>query len=299
MSIGYACLTVGVENTKMSSCILKNASSEHLRKLILANLCALQNITQYNKKNNIRLFRISSDIIPFGSHPRNQILWWKEFREELAQVGNEIKEANIRVSMHPGQYTVLNSPDSNVVERAVMDLEYHDRFLTALGMGDSSKMILHVGGAYGDKKNSIKRFITNYEKLSKEIKKRLVIENDERIYNIEEVLSISNQIDIPVVFDNLHHQIHPPTKSKSISDWILECSKSWSDQDGIQKVHYSQQKPGAKPGSHSDTIELVDFMNYYNELSDPNIDIMLEVKDKNLSAVKCINEVEKQSEAII
>ncbi len=69
MSIGYACLTVGVPGTKLRSCTLKNSAPDVLTYLIQSNLTALDKILDYNIQNGIKLFRVSSDIIPFGSHP--------------------------------------------------------------------------------------------------------------------------------------------------------------------------------------------------------------------------------------
>jgi UV DNA damage endonuclease len=288
MAIGYACITVEVPGTGLSRCILKNASEDRIRTLTAANLAALDAMLDYNISNNIKLFRISSDIIPFGSHPVNQVRWWEEYKGVLWQLGRKIKEAQLRVSMHPGQYTVLNSPDSKVVQRAIDDLEYHERFLTALGMEENCKLVLHIGGVYGDKNKAMKVFIDNYSVLPKNIKKRLIIENDDKNYNIEDVLNISQISGAPVVFDNLHHKLNPPKTAMSDKEWIKKAGSTWLKRDGIQKIHYSQQKEGGTPGSHSDTIYLPEFLIYYSELPDSEIDIMLEVKDKNMSAVKCI-----------
>ena len=81
--------------------------------------------------------------------------------------------------MHPGQYTVLNSLSESVVENAVDDLKYHAYFLDCLGMDESCKIVQHIGGVYGDKKQAINRFIVNYKRLDESIKKRLIIENDD------------------------------------------------------------------------------------------------------------------------
>lgn len=288
MAIGYACLTVGVPNTALSKCILKNASEENIRRIIRSNLSALGSMLDYNIKNQIKLFRISSDIIPFGSHPVNQIRWWEEYEEILVRLGAKIQQAGIRVSMHPGQYTVLNSPDSRVVHNAVKDLQYHERFLTSLGADEKSKLVIHIGGVYGNKEKAAEAFINSYNQLEDSIKKRLVIENDDKNYNIEDILYISEQTGAPVVFDNLHHRINPPELVTTDSEWIIRCGRTWAKRDGIQKIHYSEQKEDGKPGSHSETILLDEFMNYYRELPVDKPDIMLEVKDKNLSAVKCI-----------
>lgn len=288
MAIGYACLHIGSEKTKLSNIRLANASEENLGRVIAANLDALEAIIQYNFDNDIKLFRISSDIIPLGSHPAVQFKWWEEYQDRLRFIGNIIKNVNIRVSMHPGQYTVLNSPHAEVYKRAVADLAYHCRFLDTLGCDATCKIVLHIGGGYADKNGAIKRFIQNYQSLDQSIQNRLVIENDDKIFNIEDVLYISQQTGLPVVFDDLHHKLNSPQTHLSVYDWIETCSKTWGNMDGRQKVHYSQSDPNLVRGAHSKHINAQKFMQFYNGLHKKDIDLMLEVKDKNLSAVQCI-----------
>lgn len=294
MRIGYACLNLGVREANFKTCILKNASEENLLKIIEHNLNSLENIIDYNIINGIKLFRISSDIIPFGSSSANSLEWWQIFNEKLETIGNKIKESGMRVSMHPGQYTVLNSPNEDVVYRAVKDLEYHNKFLDSLRVNKENKIILHIGGIYGDKQSASTRFIQNYKLLSTKIKVRLVIENDDKCYNIEDVLYISQQLEIPVIFDNLHNKVLPSSKLESDKYWIEEVNKTWTKGNGPQKIHYSQQDNSKREGAHSFTIELDEFMTFIEDL-DLELDIMLEVKDKNLSAVKCINATENKS----
>ncbi len=297
MAIGYACLAIGVPGTSISSCTLKNATEDNIRALIIKNLAALEAMLDYNIENGIRLFRISSDLIPFGSHPINQVAWWQDYLDYFEGLGDKIKKAGLRVSMHPGQYTVINSNHSEVVERSVLELIYHARFLDTLGVDESNKMILHIGGVYGDKVSAMSKFINEYAKLPEAVKRRLVIENDERSYNIYEVLEISKACGAPVVFDNLHHKINPPLEKLTDYEWIRICSSTWKPEDGRQKIHYSQQKEQAPPGGHSDTIALQPFYEFYQQLPNPEPDIMLEVKDKNLSALKCIHAVIEKAPA--
>lgn len=287
MAIGYACILLGVYNTILHRTLAKNADDTKLRELTKRNLEVLEKMIDYNINNHLMLFRISSDIIPFASHPLNQQKWWEEHRERFEMIGQKIAKSGMRVSMHPGQYTLLNSPKEEVVKNAVKDLIYHERFLTALGTEASHKLILHVGGVYGDKKTSTLRFIENYKKLPDEVKARLVIENDEKSYAVHEVHSISEKTGIPVVFDVLHHQINQPDSDLNIKEWIKLCNKSWKNKDGRPKIHYSQQAVGERTGAHSKTINVSEFLDFYSEVEDLDVDVMLEVKDKNLSALKC------------
>lgn len=290
MNIGYACLTEGVLNTRLKTCNLKNASLTHLDSIIQSNLNSLDTMLEYNIKNGIKLLRISSDIIPFGSHPINTSIWWETFDIKLKEIGCKAKANGIRLTMHPGQYTVLNSPSQDVVERAVKELQYHARFLDSMNLGPESKMILHIGGVYGNKESAIERFIEQYRLLDDNIKDRLVIENDDKQYTISDVLSIGKSEGIPVVFDNLHNELNSDD-SRTEFEWITVCGKTWKPKDGHQKIHYSQQAANKRRGSHSDTLDVEKFLDFYKNIQNSDIDIMVEVKDKNLSAIKCINAI--------
>jgi UV DNA damage endonuclease len=296
MEIGYACLAVGVQNTSHKSCIAKNITNGKLQELISHNINSLNNIIEYNIKNQIKLFRISSDLIPFGSSTINSIPWWEIYSSELKEIGDKIRNSGMRVSMHPGQYTVLNSPEEEVVKKATLDLEYHNLVLDCLGVSSENKIVLHIGGVYNDKEQAIQRFITNYQNLSDSIKNRLVIENDDKSYNIAEILEIGKILNIPVIFDNLHNKVNPSQAEDSEVYWIDECSKTWKEKDGNQKIHYSEQNILKRPGGHSSTIKINEFIKFYESLSREDIDIMLEVKDKNLSAVKCKNCISKDKD---
>ena len=288
MSIGYACLTKGVPEANYKTCRKANATEENLKKLIEHNLHVLDTMIEYNHLEGIRLFRISSDIIPFGSdYAVNNLDWPSLFEPLFTKIGNKIRDYGIRVSMHPGQYTVLNSPREEVVIRAIDDLRYHTLFLDSLGVDSEHKIILHIGGVYNDKEIAIERFCRVYGQLDQGIKNRLIIENDDRSYTIKEVLAISEKTGAPVVYDNLHHAINGGSESHPDSYWINLAKQTWKEKDGRAKVHYSQQQLNGREGSHSQFIRIDEFMNYYEDVSPCEVDIMLEVKDKNLSAVKC------------
>ena len=286
MKIGYACINLSIDATTSKSCILKNATEKRLKELIEMNLAGLEKIIKYNIEKSIGLFRISSGLIPFASHPINTIKWWEDYKVELGRIARLIKERGMRVSMHPGQYTVLNSPKTQVVKNAVADLEYHCRVLDSLTDSNEHKIILHAGGVYGDKASATDRFVKNYNSLSQRIKDRLVIENDEKSYNVDDILSISSLTGAPAVFDNLHNFINPAAGDEY--DLIQKCAKTWSGSDGIPKIHYSQQDNSKRPGAHSQTIRPDWFFKFISGLDALDVDIMLEVKDKNVSAEKLI-----------
>ncbi len=286
MRIGYACLALGVPGSALKGCTQKNADEARLASLISNNLNALERMVDYNLANGIRLYRISSDLIPFGSSPVNRLDWTGLFRKDFQRIGEKIRAGGMRVTMHPGQYTVLSAPDEGVAVRSVKDLEYHTRVLDALGTRQDSKIILHLGGVYADKAAALGRFAARFEALDPAIRRRVVLENDERCYDIRDALEAGFRLGTPVVFDNLHHAVNP-ARTQNPAYWIEASSATWKPQDGPQKIHYSQQDPAKKPGAHSATIDAVTFLDYVRKLGREDLDVMLEVKDKNLSAIKC------------
>jgi UV DNA damage endonuclease len=283
--IGYACINSRLVSPNRT-CRLKNATSERILELATANLAALQSILEWNVAHGIELFRITSDIVPFGSHDINKVPWPTLLRADLEHIGNYIRAKHLRVSMHPGQFTVLNSPRREVVSSSVKELAYHTAFLDTLGIDDTHKIVIHMGGIYDDKPQSLKRLVQNCRDLDDRIKARLVIENDERCYTVADALGAARAIGIPVVFDVFHHRWNPSLRADSLRAIIKRSAATWRKLDGRAKIHYSNQWPGQPSGTHSKTISISKFRDFYRQIRDLDIDVMLEVKDKERSVVK-------------
>lgn len=154
--------------------------------------------------------------------------------------------------MHPGHFTVLNSPDREIVKKSIKSLEYHNDILNLLGLNSSHKIQIHLGGAYGDKEKSKKRFIENYKKLSLGIKRRLVLENDERFFSLKDCLEVSRKTGVPVLLDAFHHRLL--NDGESIKEAALAASKTWKSKDGAFMVDFSEQAKSKKRGAHSDYV---------------------------------------------
>jgi UV DNA damage endonuclease len=192
----------------------------------------------------------------------------------------------MRVSMHPGQFTVLNSPRRDVVASSIQELDYHTGFLDALGIPESHKIVVHLGGVYGDKARSLDRFIQTYKALGPRVRSRLVIENDEHCYSLADALKVAQAVSVPVVFDVFHHRWNPSLPQHPLRSLVELAARTWRRRDGRPKIHYSNQWPGKAPGTHSKTIRLKRFEEFYEQIEDFDLDIMLEVKDKERSVLK-------------
>lgn len=287
LKIGYACLNLDLDRS-FKTCRFTNLTNEKWIELISWNLETLKQMLIYTANHQIQMLRVSSDLIPFATKKKDgvDLDWRNYFKKEFEDLRNSIKQLKIRISFHPGQYTVLNSPKKEVVERAIADLNYHADLLALLGGNQSNKMVIHIGGIYGDKEAAIKRFIQITNQLSNKIRRHLVIENDERLFTIEDVLYISQQTKLPVVFDNLHFDILKPENCRSMKEYIQLAKQTWGINDGRQAIHYSQQAMNKKPGAHTRTTAVHPFIGFIQENINDPIDIMLEVKDKNRSAEK-------------
>lgn len=292
--IGYACVNMSIGATTNRTCRLHNCCDTILRNLIKSNLDGMKRIIQWNIEKHISLYRISSVVIPYASHEVNKVPWWDEYKDNIMEIGKIIKNSGMRVSMHPGQYVNINSPDHSVVDFSIKELEYHAKFMDLLGLDNTHRMILHIGGAYGDKKSSIKRFIDVYSTLSDSIKSRLTIENDDKTYNVWDVLGVSSTIGIPVIFDILHHQVNysGQEKDRDIKSILEQCFSTWNKNTGIPKIHFSSQRSDAKYGVHADAVDINMLMELYFEFINYDFDIMLETKDKDISVMRAMKILE-------
>lgn len=285
---GFACKTIGVPQANMTGLTLAKAGEADMLRVCAHNLQALLEMLRYCRETGIRLMRISSDVIPLASHPQNSFDWRARLQAELALVRNELRQSGVRVSMHPGQYTVMNSPRPEVVEHAVRDLRFHADFLDAVGAGAAAPVILHLGGGYNDRQAALNRLVENLKRLPSNVLAHLSLENDERIFTIEDVLDVCGQCGLPAIFDVFHHSLNPPAHG-GMEYWLGRAEETWGAERGRPKLHYSQQLAGGKPGMHSRFIATKDFLAFHHRLGARDLDVMLEVKDKNLSALKCLN----------
>lgn len=289
--LGYPCIRAGSDTQTVKRCRKHNATNERLRELIQRNLQCLRDVLEYNLQHNIQFFRIHSDTIPFASHPEVQFDGLAFAEDQLETLGDFIQSHDIRVSMHPGQYTVLNSKDESVVDNARRNLQYHARFLDALGVDHDAKIILHIGGVYGNRSAAMERFSRVANNLSDSVQNRLVIEHDEQSYHIRHVLELHEATGLPVVFDWLHHQFYAPEPEKSMLHWMQKSFETWSQTEGPPIVHFSSPGTGSG-GHHADRINADDFQTFLERTRtlDP-FDVMLECKDKEVALHELINQV--------
>ena len=282
MKIGYPCINTSIGCTANSTFRLKSYSEKRLISAVQNNLDCLLKILEYNVNHGLLFFRIGSDLVPFASHPICRFGWEKYFKKQFKHIGSFIKKHKIRISMHPDQFTLINSPSRQITKRSIKELEYHRRILDAMCLGTEAKIQIHVGGVYGNKARAIESFVKRYKSLDRKIKNRLVIENDDISYSLKDCLKINQRTKIPVVLDAYHHQIL--NNGESIRDALIKAKKTWKKKDGLLMVDYSSGRRGKR--THAEHININDFKKFIEKTKGLNFDMMLEIKDKEKSALK-------------
>lgn len=284
--LGYVALSKALDDVTTSSTITytnyinKNYNTSKLLEITKNNLDSLYEIIKYNVKNNFHFYRLTSKLVPLATHDKVDFDYITPFLDEYKKIGKLINDNNIRVDTHPDQYTVLNSMDSKIVKNTVEILEYHYKIMDALGIKDKI-IILHVGSSACGKKASITRFINNFNKLPDHIKKCIAVENDDKVYNIKDVLELCHKINVPMVLD--YHHFICNNEKEDINDYLKEIIDTWCEK--LPKMHFSSPKSKLKKEfrSHSDYINKECFIEFINILKkqDKDIDIMLEAKAKD------------------
>ncbi|MGB9872817.1 MAG: UV DNA damage repair endonuclease UvsE, partial [Anaerolineae bacterium] len=263
MRIGYPCINLSLDCRPSRTFRLANLSWDRLRETVAGNLACLERILRWNAERDLLFFRITSDLVPLASHPANRFPWDEFFAPDFARIGEFIRAAGMRISMHPGQYTLLNSPRPEVVAAARRDLAYHARVLDLLGLDRTAKIQIHIGGLYGNKAAALKRFVQEVERLEPAVRARLVVENDERLFNLDDALKVSRETGLPVLLDVFHWEVYPD--GRTLSEALAAAAATWGPEDGPPMVDYSSPLPGGRPGSHAHTLDEVHFRRFLAE----------------------------------
>lgn len=284
--LGYVALSKALDDVTTSSTITytnyinKNYNTSKLLEITKNNLDSLYEIIKYNVKNNFHFYRLTSKLVPLATHDKVDFDYITPLLDEYKKIGKLINGNNIRVDTHPDQYAVLNSMNSKIVKNTVEILEYHYKIMDAIGIKDKI-IILLVGSSACGKKASITRFINNFNKLPDHIKKCIAVENDDKVYNIKDVLELCHKINVPMVLD--YHHFICNNEKEDINDYLKEIIDTWDGK--LPKMHFSSPKSKLKKEfrSHSDYINKECFIKFINILKkqDKDIDIMLEAKAKD------------------
>jgi UV DNA damage endonuclease len=284
--IGYPCVNLSLPCRASRTFRLASLDEGLLYATVEGNLRCLAEMVRWNAARGLLFLRVTSDLVPLASHPENRFPWERALRSPFAEVGSLIRSVGMRISMHPGQHTLLNSPRAEVVASARADLRYHATVLDLLGLDRTAKIQVHVGGQYGDKEEALRRLVWAVGELEPEVRARLVVEHDERLYTFSDTLRVHEATGVPVVLDVFHHALHPD--GHTLGEALALQAETWTDRDGLPIVDYSSPRPGGRRGSHAHTLDEEDFARFLEESRPHDFDLMLEVKDKERSALRAL-----------
>ncbi|HEY0790179.1 MAG TPA: UV DNA damage repair endonuclease UvsE [Chthoniobacterales bacterium] len=272
----------------------------HLR----TSLGYLKPIFTYLEKHEILMYRMSSQLAPYLTHPdlpqfHRQI---EESRDELTEVGGMARGLKLRLSFHPSQYVILNSPDEQLNRKSVLEVQAQVDLLDAMQLGPEGVVVIHVGGAYGDPRASRERWVRTYETLSPEIRKRLVLENDDVSFSAADVLFVHERTGVPLVFDHQHFCCLNP-EQLDLADTVGRFLRTWPA--GVRpKLHFSSPRTQFRETrrrdrntkkfvtvilpprwtGHADYCDPFTFINVMRSVvSNAPFDVMLEAKAKDLA----------------
>ena len=298
IQLGLCCLNTELREQKPSifasrSVILKTLETkgvEHLKEKIIQNLKDVLTMMDWNESNGIKVFRLSSELFPHKSNPKATDYTFDFAIDLLQQISIKSKSLNQRLTFHPGQFNCIGSPNNEVIINTTNDLKYHADVLDLMQLDHNSVMVIHGGGTYKDKNATKKRWCENYLNMPKNVKNRLVLENCEKNFSIEDCLEISSIVNVPVVFDTHHFEcyklLHPDETFKEPEYYMPLILETWNRRGIKPKFHVSEQGSG-KCGHHSDYIEVIpNYLLDIPTLYDTNIDIMIEAKMKEKSIFK-------------
>jgi UV DNA damage endonuclease len=286
MKIGYPCVNETLPCSAAGTFRLASYTPERLETTVAANLACLRQILEWNVAHGLLFFRMGSGIVPFGSHEVNTFPWQERFASDFQALGEYVRQHGLRISFHPDQFVVLNSPDPAIVRRSVAELVYQGSMLDLMGLDSTAKLQIHAGGAYGDKGAALARWTDTFHTLVPEaVKTRLVVENDDRLYSLRECLSLHDMTGVPILFDNFHHECL--NHGEPMREALRLAAATWHPtHDGVPMLDYSSQALDERRGKHTTTLVPALFEKFLTNLDGLDVDIMLEIKDKEASAVR-------------
>lgn len=291
--IGYCCINTTLEQKgiKVNRGMIKKTFDEkglsYVSELVIQNLKDTVEIIKWNEQNSIRNYRMSSDSFAWFTHYELKDLPnFDKIRNLLSGIGKLVKLYNHRVSYHPGPFNVLCSPNRDVVEKTIYELNQHSLIMDLMGLDETphNNINIHIGGVYGDKLSAMERFCVEFKRLNPSTKKRLTIENDDSPngYTVKDLYEcVYQKIGIPIVFDSLHHYCNTGGMDNKTA---FELSKStWGNI--IPEVHHSSSKK-----LHEDEKSTIkshaDYIHEKFPIFDEELYITLEVKNKELAVFK-------------
>jgi UV DNA damage endonuclease len=261
----------------------------------------------YLNKHDIRMYRMSSDLAPYATHPDMPQFhsMVRDSNAELRAFGAKARKLGMRLSFHPSQYVVLNSPDEALVQKSIWDLSSQAEMLDRMELGPEAVMVIHVGGTYGDRPAANARWVETWnKKLPEHVKRRLVLEHDDLRFSVSDILWIHEHTGVRLIFDHQHFWCLNPDRL-DMRDALERVLRSWPAGQR-PKVHFSsprtemremkRKEKGTRKlktvfmapvnTGHADFCNPFEFITFMRIAEGLEFDVMLEAKVKDLALIR-------------
>lgn len=311
--LGYVAMSTIVSNaspartmtyTNFAKITDRPAAIRKLERLAVENLHNTLRLLRHNRAHDIQVYRFSSKLIPLFGH--NELQDWQpipELAAEFAEIGDYAKTHNMRTSFHPDHFTVLSTPREEVLASSMGDLDRHVQMLEAMGLDESAKCNIHIGGAYGNEQVAGARFVEQFLALPERIRRRITLENDHKTFNTLETLTICEEVSVPMVLDIHHHAVnHPGETDEQAAEQLTELwpriLNTWTQFSGFPdlppKIHVSSPKSIKSIRSHADYVDPVQLIVFLRDVAPitPQLDVMLEAKMKDSALMQLIEDLQ-------
>lgn len=264
---------------------ISNLNYENLEKKVYQNSKDFIKLLKYCQNNEYTVFRLGNSFVPYLSHKLFDLSWLDKLAPIFDETKEKIKDFDIRITLEPGPYTTLNSTREELVQNSLRELENYFWLLDRLGINENGVVLLQGGLAYGNKQKAMERLIETIKENSW-LEERLALENDEKVFNAKDILTICENTNIPMVFDIYHHSLN-------LSEFYgKDIIKTWKNRR--VKMQLSSKGEG-KFGSHADFVKVKDFFKFENIFYEyiEDIDIMIKAKKRELAIKKLQDDIKK------
>ncbi|UOQ50460.1 UV DNA damage repair endonuclease UvsE [Gracilibacillus caseinilyticus] len=299
--LGYVAMSKYVKNASPSQTMTfkqfetirdREAAIRKLERIALENLHNTLRILKHNRASDISFYRLTSRLIPLANH--EELLDWhymKPLREKLIEIGDYVKQHQIRIDFHPDHFVVLNSIKKEILKNSVLTLKMHYLLLKGMGINPEHRCVIHVGGKYKETEKSLERFIDNWMLVPRPIQKMMMLENDDTSFTVDDTLFLCEKLGLPLVFDYHHHLVHHQ-KENWTENWE-RIVQTWKYSPLPIKMHISSPKSNEQMRHHADYIDIDMFFKFLKEIngSVPQIDCMIEAKYKDAALFRLMKQV--------
>ncbi|AIF43149.1 UV DNA damage repair endonuclease UvsE [Virgibacillus sp. SK37] len=303
--LGYSAISMHVKNSSTSKTMTfsrysqiedKNAAIRKIVQIAATNLTNLLRLLRHNNAHGIHFYRMSSKLIPLVNHP--EIPSWnyvKHLEENLHDIHTFLEShPEMRVDFHADHFVLINSPKKEVFNQAARTLRMHKRLLSGMGINPVHRCVMHVGGAYGNKEKALEQFIHNWGFLSADLQGMLILENDDKTFDLSDTLFLCEKLGVPFVFDIHHHLANHKEGERWEEQWP-RILKTWDHSNLPIKMHLSSPKSKSNYRAHSDYINSEMFVEFLNVIKGTvqQIDCMIEAKQKDEALFELMKGVKK------